>query len=266
MHELDYKIVIPARYASSRLPAKPLKDILGKPMIQHVYERAITAGANEVLIATDHPEILAVAKTFGADAVLTRDDHENGTERLAEVAAIRNWSAETLVVNVQGDEPLMPVELIQAVAENLAAHSEAGIASLASEILEVDEVFNPNAVKVVLDHQGYALYFSRAPIPWYRQGYQGKDGAAKNSASLPSELPALRHIGMYAYRVKFLQEYCAHMPVTPLEQVEALEQLRALYYGVKIHMGVVSTPPPAGVDTQEDLERVIRTLMETQVG
>lgn len=223
-------------------------------MLQRVYELALQAGADEVVIATDHEAILECANQFGAKALMTREDHENGTERLAEVVEHEGWSNDSIVVNLQGDEPLIPVELIQMVATNLADHPKAGIASLATPLSLIEDVFNPNIVKVVCDQSGYALYFSRAPIPWSRDTYP-RDSMKLETSSLPNAVPVLRHIGMYAYRVSFLRNY-QNMQPTGLEQAESLEQLRALFYGTRIHMGIIQQAPPHGVDTPEDLERV----------
>ncbi len=223
-------------------------------MLQRVYDLALQAGADEVVIATDHEAILECANQFGAKALMTREDHENGTERLAEVVEHEGWSNDSIVVNLQGDEPLIPVELIQMVATNLADHPKAGIASLATPLSVIEDVFNPNIVKVVCDQSGYALYFSRAPIPWSRDTYPC-DSMKLETSSLPNTAPVLRHIGMYAYRVSFLRDY-QNMQPTGLEQAESLEQLRALFYGTRIHMGIIQHAPPHGVDTPEDLERV----------
>jgi len=248
-----FQVVIPARYASSRLPAKPLADIAGKPMIVRVLERALASGADEVWVATDHPEILAVVEAAGGQVVQTRADHASGTDRLAEVVEILGWSDETIVVNVQGDEPLMDPALIAAVARELADDPEAAIATASHPLHSAEEFFNPNVVKVVCDGRGRALYFSRAPIPWAR------DAFAAGQAQLPADLPAQRHIGLYAYRAAFLRRYAGLAPA-PLEGWEALEQLRALWHGYPIRVMGIATAPPAGVDTAEDLERVRRAF------
>jgi 3-deoxy-manno-octulosonate cytidylyltransferase (CMP-KDO synthetase) len=249
-----FKVVIPARYASTRLPGKPLLDIAGKPMIAHVCQRALEADAEQVVVATDDQRIFDTVTALGIQAVMTNPNHQSGTERLAEVAQILGWSAETIVVNLQGDEPLIPPAYIRDVAEALASQSQAGIATLAAKIHDAEEVFNPNAVKVVLDKNGYALYFSRAPIPWDRASFP--DDYNPQTASLPH----LRHIGMYAYRVSFLQDYCNWQPST-LESVESLEQLRILWHGEKVLVKVVEKTPEAGVDTEADLLRVTKRLM-----
>jgi 3-deoxy-manno-octulosonate cytidylyltransferase (CMP-KDO synthetase) len=246
-----FQVVIPARYASSRLPAKPLADIGGKPMILRVLERARAAGAAGVWVATDHPEIFAVVQAAGGDVVLTRADHPSGTDRLAEVVETLGWGDDTIVVNLQGDEPLIDPALIAAVARELAEDPEAAIATASHPLHSAEEFFNPNVVKVVCDARSRALYFSRAPIPWAR------DAFAANRAELPANLPAQRHIGLYAYRAAFLRRYASLAPA-PVEGWEALEQLRALWHGYPIRVLGIANPPPAGVDTPEDLERVRR--------
>ena len=251
----NYKIVIPARYSSSRLPGKPLIELCGKPMIQHTYERALETGVKDIVIATDDQRIYDVAIGFGADVVMTNPAHENGTERIAEVAEIKGWDKDDVLVNLQGDEPLVPKALIEQTAQGLLLNPEAGISSICTQIEHAEDAFDPNVVKVVLDCRGFAMYFSRAAIPWDRDLYKnGQDNITK-------QMPAYRHIGMYGYRVSFLQEY-TRMSQCPIEQVECLEQLRALWYGVKIHMGVTTTPPGHGVDTPADIERVEKFLKQ----
>ncbi|WP_312934035.1 3-deoxy-manno-octulosonate cytidylyltransferase [Pseudomonas sp.] len=250
---LDFTVVIPARLRSTRLPGKPLLPIAGKPMVQHVWEQARKSGAARVVIATDDMSIFAACQAFGADVVMTRAEHESGTDRLAEVAAALGLATDAIVVNVQGDEPLIPPVIIDQVATNLAAHPEAGIATLAEAIHEPETVFNANAVKVVSDKNGLALSFSRAPLPWAR------DLFAQQRDQLPEGVPYRRHIGMYAYRVGFLQDFVSWGPCW-LEQTEALEQLRALWHGVRIHVADAIEAPAVGVDTLEDLERVRRLL------
>lgn len=246
---LRFKVVIPARYGSSRLPGKPLLDIAGKPMIAHVCERALAANAEQVVVATDDERIFVAVEQLGLQVVMTDPNHQSGTERIAEVAARLQWSTDDIIVNLQGDEPLIPSSYINDVANALGGQDRAGMATLAARINDQSELFNPNAVKVVLDKAGYALYFSRAPIPWER-------GAFPNSANMTNEaLPFLRHIGMYAYRVAFLQGYCSWQS-SPLEAVECLEQLRVLWHGEKILVKTVARTPEAGVDTEEDLRRV----------
>ena len=248
-----FKVVIPARYGSSRLPGKPLLMIAGKPMVFHVCDRAKEAGAEQIVVATDDRRILEAVNDYGFDAVMTRTTHESGTERLAEVAEIFQWHQDDIIVNLQGDEPLIPAEYISLTAQSLAAQSIAGIATLAAEIVESEEIFNPNAVKVVLDKLNYALYFSRAAIPWDREGFKQKQiDSVKNDTYF-------RHIGMYAYRVSFLQRY-VQWDASALERIEMLEQLRILWEGEKILVAKVAKAPEAGVDTQEDLLRVERSL------
>lgn len=248
-----FKVVIPARYASTRLPGKPLLPIAGKPMIVHVCEKAQQAGAEEVVVATDDQRILQTVTDLGIRAVMTRPDHQSGTERIAEVAEQCRWPAQVVIVNLQGDEPLIPSELIAELADILGNQDHAGIATLAAKMVDPDEIFNPNAVKVVLNKDGYALYFSRAPIPWDRNNF-----ALENKQ--PSGLtPYYRHIGLYAYTVDFLKRYSTWLPST-LEATESLEQLRILWYGEAIKVKVVEKTPPAGVDTQEDLLRVEKLL------
>lgn len=246
---VEFIAVIPARFASTRLPGKPLADIAGKPMVVHVAEQAARSGAREVVIATDHADVQRVAASFGQRALMTRADHTQGTDRIAEVAEQLQLADDAIVVNVQGDEPLIEPALIRAVAESLAVHSTAAIATAAHRIADAGEFFNPNVVKVVCDRHGFALYFSRAPIPYAR------DAFAADRSSLPANLPALRHIGIYAYRAGFLKRYAA-LPSAPAEQFEALEQLRALYHGERIAVVEWAGALPPGVDTPEDLDRV----------
>ena len=246
---MNFIVVIPARHASTRLPGKMLADIAGRPMVIHVAERARASGAAEVVIATDHADIAAAAARHGVTALMTRADHPSGTDRIAEVAAQRGYAPDAIVVNVQGDEPLIEPALISAAAHQLAHHPDAAIATLCCAIANARDFTNPNVVKVVLDKQGYALYFSRATIPYAR------DAFAHGIDTLPRDLPAYRHIGLYAYRAGFLASY-ARLAPAPLEQLEALEQLRALWHGHKISVVITPAAPHAGVDTPEDLARV----------
>jgi 3-deoxy-manno-octulosonate cytidylyltransferase (CMP-KDO synthetase) len=248
-----FTVVIPARYASSRLPGKPLQDIAGKPMIQHVWEQAGKSSARQVVVATDDARIVEACRGFGAEVLLTRIDHNSGTDRLAEVAAVLGLAPDAIVVNVQGDEPLIPPAIIDQVAANLAANPQAAIATLAEPIDDVAALFNPNVVKVASDRNGLALTFSRAPLPWAR------DAFAVSREQLPANVPYRRHIGIYAYRAQFLHDFVAWGPCW-LEDAECLEQLRALWHGVRIHVADALQRPPAGVDTREDLERVRRLL------
>jgi 3-deoxy-manno-octulosonate cytidylyltransferase (CMP-KDO synthetase) len=253
---MSFSVVIPARYASSRFPGKPLADLAGKPMLQHVYERACESEAVRVIIATDDERIAHVAQNFGAEVCMTSDDHPSGTDRLQEVVHKLGFYADDIVVNVQGDEPLIPPRIINQVAHNLMALPMAGIATLSEPIETVDALLNPNVVKVVTDHQGMALYFSRAPIPWPRDSFMSEVGRS----TMPEGFSWQRHIGLYAYRVKLLNDF-VRWPPAPLEQTECLEQLRALWNGVGIHVDAADETPPAGVDTPEDLERIRQLLV-----
>jgi 3-deoxy-manno-octulosonate cytidylyltransferase (CMP-KDO synthetase) len=246
-----FTVLIPARYASSRLPGKALADLAGKPMVVRVVERAHASGAAAVWVATDDERILAAAREHGCDALLTRADHASGTDRLAEAAAELGLADEEIIVNVQGDEPLIPPVLIGEVAAALAERNTAAIATAAVSIADTQELFNPNAVKVVCDASGHALYFSRAPVPYAR------DAFVSASSRFPTGLPAYRHLGIYAYRAKFLREYAALAPA-PIETFEALEQLRALWHGHRIFVVITASAPPPGVDTVEDLEETRR--------
>ncbi|WP_234087593.1 3-deoxy-manno-octulosonate cytidylyltransferase [Azonexus sp. R2A-61] len=246
----DFKVVIPARFASTRLPGKPLLDLGGKPMVVRVAERARLSGAAEVWVATDHPEVRAVCEAHEVAALMTRSDHSTGTDRLAEVVAQRGWGRDAIVVNVQGDEPLIEPAVIAQTARQLAS-SGADIATVAHPIVEASDFFNPNVVKVVCRADGDAVYFSRAPIPYARDHF-ARDGGM---ATLPTGFPALRHVGLYAYRAGFLQAY-AGLTVAPTEHFEALEQLRALWHGYRISVALIDAAPAPGVDTPEDAERV----------
>lgn len=246
-----FGIVIPARMASQRLPGKPLLDLGGKPMIVRVFENARRAGAEFVTVATDDPRIAEVVREAGGDAVLTSPHHASGTDRLAEVAATRRLDPDTILVNVQGDEPLLEAEYVVQVAKALEQNPLAGIATLATPIHAASDVFNPNVVKVVTARSGLALYFSRAPIPWLRSEFTD---LSRPVLELPHHSSFLRHIGLYAYRVKTLLALAAEQPAA-LEPAESLEQLRALWLGIPIHVTTVARPPGHGVDTEEDLVR-----------
>lgn len=250
-----FKVVIPARYGSSRLPGKPLLEIMGKPMILHVCDRARESGAQQVVVATDDIRIQDVVRNYGFDAVMTSIQHQSGTERLAEVANILQWDDDTIVVNLQGDEPLIPAKYISLVAETLALQSISEVATLATGITEREDVFNPNSVKVILNKQGYALYFSRAAIPWDRERFH------QACCSTIIEKAYLRHIGIYAYRVCFLQRYIGWTP-SGLEAIEMLEQLRILWEGEPISVATVKDAPEAGVDTAADVLRVESKLIQ----
>lgn len=242
-------VIIPARLASTRLPEKPLADLGGKPMVVRVAERAALSGAAQVIVATDHADIHEACRRHGVTVHMTRADHPSGTDRIAEVASLMGLAEDAVVVNVQGDEPLIDPDLIAATAELI----EAGVpmATAAHAIDDMADVLNPNVVKVVLDSEGRAMYFSRAAIPWHR------DGFAQSKATLPDGYRPLRHIGLYAYSNRFLQAY-PQLSISPLEQIEALEQLRVLWHGFPIAVHVSRAAPEAGVDTPDDLARVRR--------
>ena len=247
---MSFVVIIPARYASTRLPGKPLVDINGKPMIVHVLERARESGAERIIVATDHEEVARAVQAAGGEVCMTRADHQSGTERLAEVVEKCGFADDTVIVNVQGDEPAIPPAIIRQLADNLTK-SAAGMATLAVPIDSAEEAFNPNAVKVVRDAESYALYFSRATIPWDR------DRFAQSRESIGDTL--LRHIGIYGYRAGFIRRYVTWQP-SQLERIEMLEQLRVLWYGEKIHVDVAQEVPGTGVDTPEDLERVRKEM------
>jgi 3-deoxy-manno-octulosonate cytidylyltransferase (CMP-KDO synthetase) len=248
---MAFRIVIPARYASTRLPGKPLADIAGKPMIVRVVEAVTGCGADGIWVATDDQRVMDAVTAAGHQAVMTRADHPTGTDRIAEVAEQLGWGDDEIVVNVQGDEPLIDPALVTGVAQALGEDAGAAIATAAHTLTCAEEFFNPNVVKVVCDHAGRAHYFSRAPIPYAR------DAFAASRDSLPEGFPALRHIGLYAYRVSFLRRY-GSLPPAPTEQWESLEQLRAMWHGYTIRVLTCAEAPAPGVDTPEDLERVRR--------
>ncbi|WP_279084776.1 3-deoxy-manno-octulosonate cytidylyltransferase [Gilliamella apis] len=248
---MSFTVIIPARYASSRLPGKPLADIHGKPMIIRVMEQAQKSSASRVIIATDNQQVFNVVQSYGGEVVLTSDKHNSGTERLAEVINTFQLADDEVIVNVQGDEPLIPPIIIDQVADNLVKY-KTGMATLAVPIDSVEEAFNPGAVKVVMDKDGYALYFSRATIPWERDRFAKL--SEQNKLDSIGDF-YLRHIGIYAYRAGFIRQYIQWTP-SALEQIEMLEQLRVLWYGEKIHVAVAKQAPAIGVDTQEDLDKV----------
>lgn len=245
----NFFVVIPARYASTRLPGKPLADLAGKPMVVRVAERAAQSGAVGVVVATDHDGVAAAVQAAGFRAVMTSPDCASGTDRLAEVAAHEGWADDAIVVNVQGDEPLIDPALIRATAERLAERPEAAIATVCHPLTNSDEVFNPNVVKVVLDARDDALLFSRAPIPWARDAWMSGE------RGIPTDLPVFRHVGLYAYRAGFLKAYPG-LSQPALERLESLEQLRALWHGYRITVVCTEHASAPGVDTPEDLERV----------
>lgn len=246
---MSFTVIIPARLASTRLPGKPLADLGGKPMVVRVAEQAARSGAVQIIVATDHADIVSACRRHGVAVRMTRADHPSGTDRIAEVAAAIGLAPDAVVVNVQGDEPLIDPQLIAATATQITR--EVPMATAAHAIGDIDDVFNPNVVKVVLNNAGRALYFSRAAIPWHR------DGFAQSTQTLPVDGMPLRHIGLYAYANAFLQAYPA-LAVSPLEQIEALEQLRVLWHGFPIAVHVARSAPAAGVDTADDLIRVQR--------
>jgi len=244
---MSFTVIIPARLASTRLPNKPLADLGGKPMVVRVAERAALSGASDVVVATDHADIIAACERHGVKVRMTRADHPSGTDRIAEVAKAMELAPDRVVVNVQGDEPLIDPALIAATAG--LVKNDVPMATAAHPIHDVEDIFNPNVVKVVLDKLGKALYFSRATIPWHR------DGFAESRSAMPPGYAPLRHIGLYAYSNAFLQTYPT-LAISPLEQVEALEQLRVLWHGFSIAVHVALNAPAAGVDTPEDLLRI----------
>ena len=260
---MAFTVIIPARLASTRLPGKPLADIGGKPMVVRVAERALLSGAARVLVAADHADIAVACSAHGIEVCLTRTDHPCGTDRIAEAAACIGLPPDAVIVNVQGDEPLIAPTLIAATAALVS--DSVPMATAAHVIGSVDEFFNPNVVKVVLNAAGQALYFSRAPVPWHRDGFAAAVAAGSAPAALAGKLPAgfepLRHVGLYAFRNDFLQAYPTLAPA-PMEQVEALEQLRVLWHGLPIAVHVTAEVPAAGVDTPEDLLRVRRLFAE----
>jgi len=243
-----FRVAIPARHGSTRFPGKPLVEIAGAPVIEHVWRRACEAGALEVVVATDDERIAATARGFGAEVCMTRPDHASGTDRLAEVAGARGWADDDIVVNLQGDEPLTPPAILAQAAADLAAWPSAPVATLAAPLDAGVAADDPNLVKVVTDRDGFALYFSRAPIPWWRDG----------RPAVPDP-PTLRHIGIYAYRAGFLREYTGLAPA-PLERAEQLEQLRVLWHGHRIHVALADALPEAGIDSPADVERVAGLL------
>ncbi|WP_417514011.1 3-deoxy-manno-octulosonate cytidylyltransferase [Marinobacter sp.] len=256
---MSFTVVIPARYASTRLPGKPLLDIAGKPMIQHVCERASESRAGRVVVATDDSRIQVACEAFGAEVVMTSPNHVSGTDRLEEVVRKLGLDADHRVVNVQGDEPLIPPRLIDQVADNLERYPEAAIATLCERLHDIEQVFNPNVVKVVFDLEGMAHYFSRAPIPWARDHWsdmrEGNLSGPNAGSALRDGAGYFRHIGIYGYRASVLSRFVSWAPA-PAEQAESLEQLRALYNGARIHVEVAAGTPPPGVDTEADLQRV----------
>lgn len=246
---MAFKVIIPVRWESKRLPGKALMDIAGKPVIQRVYEQCIQSGADSVVIATDSDKIKKAADKFGAQVCMTSTSHTSGTERLAEAVAILGYDEDEVVVNVQGNEPLIPPEVIHQVANNLLEHDSIKIATLCEQIRKPKNLFNPLVIKVVMNRRGHAIYFSRAPIAWDDTHFP----LAEDVTELPCE--HFRHVGLYAYRVGFLQEYISWDP-SPLELMEKLEQLRAIYYGTRIHVAIAKKNIPMDLNTEEDLELI----------
>jgi|TARA_B110000459_G_scaffold203978_1_gene263101 3-deoxy-manno-octulosonate cytidylyltransferase (CMP-KDO synthetase) len=252
---MDFKVIIPARAESKRLPGKVLLDINGKPMLQYVYDVAVASGARDVVIATDNEEIAETAKNFGAEVCMTDTDHVTGTERISEAVSILGYDDEDIIVNVQGDEPLLPPSAIAAVASDLDMHDSAKVSTICTQIKDEEELFNPNVVKVVCNHRGFAMYFSRAPIPWERESF----------ALEPKKMltPHYRHIGLYAYRAGYLAQYIK-ITSTAVEQAESLEQLRMLMHGHRIHLVVTDDTIHPSVDTSEDFQKVKEIMKSMQ--
>ncbi len=252
---MGFIVVIPARYASSRLPGKPLQLIAGRPMIEHVWRRAVASRADDVVIATDDARIAEAVEGFGARVCVTDAAHPSGTDRIAEVVRMLGLMDDRIIVNLQGDEPLMPASLINQVADDLEAHDDAGIATLCEPINDAEELFDPNTVKVIMDEAGYALYFSRAVVPWSR------DDFAMYGQVLPAGQRYYRHIGLYAYRAGFLQRF-VNWGSCAMERLESLEQLRALWHGSRIHVGLATETSGIEVDTHDDIAQVERILAQ----
>ncbi len=254
---MTFSILIPARYHSTRLAGKALREIAGKPLIQHVYERAAASGAQSIVIATDDTRIETAARAFGAEVCMTSPDHPSGTDRIAEAIDILGLGDDRIVVNLQGDEPLIPVSALRQVAQNLTEHADAGAATLCEPLHSADLLFDPHVVKVVTDRGGFALYFTRAAVPWDREAF------VDNPPALPDTPRHYRHIGLYAYRAGFLRAF-VQWPPCELERTEVLEQLRILWYGHKIHVAQAQEPCPAGVDRESDVARLEALLGAAQ--
>ena len=251
---MTFNVVIPARYASQRLPGKPLLAIRGRPMIQHVHERAVESGASRIIVATDDERIAEAVEQFGGEVCMTAADHTSGTDRISEVVQTLAWPDDALVVNLQGDEPLMPPKLLRQVADVLDLHAMAEMATLAVPLDDPEQLFDSHVVKVVSDRNGYALYFSRATIPWKRDEFDHR--GVVQTGWLQG---VFRHLGIYAYRVGFLKGY-SDLDIAPIERMESLEQLRVLWHGDRIAVGIAKEMPPTGVDTADDLEKVRAAL------
>ncbi|MGB6976303.1 MAG: 3-deoxy-manno-octulosonate cytidylyltransferase [Gammaproteobacteria bacterium] len=258
---MEFRVIIPVRYDSKRLPGKALLDLAGKPIMQHVYEQAVKSGAESVVIATDNDKIRKVAEDFGAMVCVTSPEHRSGTERLSEAIVALGCDDDEVIVNVQGDEPLIPPTVIRQVAQDLLYHDNIKVATLCEPIRNVEDLFNPNIVKVVMNRRGFALYFSRAPIPWNRDQFSSQQEKIKGKL----QGDYFRHIGLYAYRAGFLPEYL-QLEVSPLEQLESLEQLRVLWHGGRIHVAVAKEKIPPDVNTAEDLEKVRALFSKAKKG
>lgn len=254
---MDFHVIIPARLDSTRLPGKVLLDINGKPMLQHAYERAKESGASHVVIATDDEKVAEIAEDFGAHVCMTLSSHQSGTERLSEAVANLGFEEDEIIVGLQADEPMMSPKLILQLAENLHEHDHVKVATLGHKIKNPEDVFNPDVVKVILNHRNYAMFFSRAPIPWERDRFADLNPADYDALKLSDCY--YRHIGMYAYRAGFLETYANWSPCL-MERLESLEQLRILWNGFKIHVGITDISVPSGVDTQADLDRIRKLI------
>ncbi len=251
---MEFRVMIPARYDSTRLPGKVLMDIGGKPMIQHVYERAIESGADSVVIATDNQKVAKVAQSFGARVCMTSAEHQSGTERIAEATLALDYAPDEIVVNVQGDQPFILPQAIRQVAEDLDKHDNVKVSSICERITHGEDLFNPSIVKVVLNWRNYAMYFSRSPIPYDVERFKEKEKEKSKNGVAPNE-QHYRHIGLYAYRVHFLHEYI-EWPACPLEKIESLEQLRILWNGIRMHMVISKERMPPEVNTPDDMEKI----------
>lgn len=253
---MDFRVIIPARYNSPLFPGKVLQDIAGKPMLQHVYERALESGAQSVVIATDDDRIAEVAEKFDAPVCMTTASHQSGLERLSEAATALDYDRDDIVIALQASSPLIPPAVITTLAEDLEAHDHAKVATIATKLSDPKDLLNPNIVKVVLNHRHFAIYFSRAPIPWDRAHFDEFSSEKILKATLFSDTTVYyRHVGIYAFRAGFLDTYAAWDP-SPIEKVESLEQLRILWHGYKIHVGITSLQVPPGINTQDDLDNI----------
>ncbi len=265
-YELPFRVAIPARYASTRLPGKPLRLIAGRTLLERVYMCALASGALEVVIATDDARVVEVAESFGAAVCMTSSDHLSGTDRISELTMLYGWPDEAIVVNLQVDELQMSPVLIRRAAVVLEEHTSAGIVTFCTRVRRLAELFDPNVVKVTMDYEGFALYFSRAPIPWHRTAFSKSAFSELESVysgavaeELLKDTVWFRHIGLYAYRTKILQDFTRLEPA-PIERAEFLEQLRAIWHGIRIYVSEVTEAPPPGIDTESDLTRAIAEI------